>query len=123
MESRGTKSQRSSWVRIESSGGTALDWMYHEIGTKYSYQLKLRDTGTYGFLLPSKHIVPTGEEVVDAFLFFGTYLLSNKGVEIDDDHSTSETAGPKLNKPTASLILEESEERLQDFGVSQDLKR
>lgn len=44
----------------QASGGT-IDWTYNQ-GIKYSYTFELRDTGTYGFLLPADQIVPTAEE-------------------------------------------------------------
>ena len=45
-----------------ASGGT-LDWTLGELGVKYSYGLELRDTGTYGWLLPEDQILPTAEEI------------------------------------------------------------
>lgn len=66
------------WPRMESSGGSGLDWFYHEVGVRYAYQFKLRDTGNYGFLLPSSYIVPVGQEALSAVRYFGNFLLGSK---------------------------------------------
>ncbi|KAI1336169.1 hypothetical protein F5Y15DRAFT_427257 [Xylariaceae sp. FL0016] len=72
--------------RVEAGGGSAIDYIYHDFGARYSYQIKLRDTGSYGFLLPSEDIIPTGEEVFQAMKYFGDYLLGNNGHELAQDN-------------------------------------
>ena len=120
------KRDRKLWPRIESIGGTALDWMYHDMQAKYAYQIKLRDNGNYGFLLPSKHIVPTGEEVFSAVTFFGKYLLSNHGIETIDESPSSEDVKIPVSRPQdpdsrASPFDDVKEEA--DAGSSWELRR
>ncbi|KAI1361032.1 hypothetical protein F5Y08DRAFT_30221 [Xylaria arbuscula] len=66
---------------VEARGGSAIDYFYHELNAHYSYQIKLRDTGSYGFLLPSDNIIPAGEEIFRAMKYLGDFLLGNNGHE------------------------------------------
>ncbi|KAI1112589.1 hypothetical protein F5Y14DRAFT_253459 [Nemania sp. NC0429] len=66
---------------IETRGGSAIDYFHHELGAHYSYQIKLRDTGSYGFLLPNDNIIPAGEEIFQAMKYLGDFLLGNNGHE------------------------------------------
>ncbi|CCG81409.1 putative Zinc carboxypeptidase [Taphrina deformans PYCC 5710] len=59
-----------------ANSGAALDWVYHS-GVPWSYVVKLRDTGSYGFLVPKEEIVPTGEEMLDFLKYFGTFITEH----------------------------------------------
>lgn len=70
---------------LYTASGTASDWAYEKAGIKYSYTIELRDTGTYGFLLPRQQIVPTGEET------FNGLLAMIKQMEKNDNLLTSKS--------------------------------
>ncbi|KAI8958528.1 hypothetical protein F5Y11DRAFT_335891 [Daldinia sp. FL1419] len=93
-ENLGGFTQDTQRVRVEAGGGSAIDYIFHEFGARYSYQIKLRDTGSYGFLLPSEYIIPTGEELYQAMKFLGDYLLGNNGHE-----SWTQSTTPDQNPP------------------------
>ncbi|KAH7061165.1 carboxypeptidase B precursor [Macrophomina phaseolina] len=101
------KDQKNYLPRIESGGGSALDWFYNALGIKYSYQIKLRDTGSYGFLLPKQNIVPTGKEVLDAVFYLGHYMLGDIGLTAEEgerDATDKPTMlSKKRRKPDCSL--------------------
>ncbi|ODQ68036.1 hypothetical protein NADFUDRAFT_81126 [Nadsonia fulvescens var. elongata DSM 6958] len=56
-------------------GGSALDYMYHKKAI-WAFQVKLRDTGNYGFLLPRKYIIPTGKEMFSSVRYFCDFVLN-----------------------------------------------
>lgn len=41
---------------------------------KYSYTIELRDTGSYGFVLPPAQIKPTSEETILGIVAFAKQL-------------------------------------------------
>ncbi|XP_075347838.1 LOW QUALITY PROTEIN: carboxypeptidase A1-like [Mycteria americana] len=71
----GTKYTYGSIVdAIYIADGTTLDWAYDN-GVKYSFTFELRDTGRYGFLLPSTQIIPTAIEPWVALLDIMVHVL------------------------------------------------
>ncbi|KAL2432797.1 Inactive metallocarboxypeptidase ECM14 [Exophiala dermatitidis] len=74
-------SSKRTRIQADAQGGSALDFFYHDLLVKFSFQIKLRDTGNYGFLLPRSNIVPTGEEAYEAVVGLGRWLLGNRGIE------------------------------------------
>ena len=49
------------------TGGGTSDYT-RKLGVKYSFSLELRDTGNFGFLLPSTFIIPTAEETLQGLV-------------------------------------------------------
>ncbi|XP_009915530.1 carboxypeptidase B2 [Haliaeetus albicilla] len=56
--------------------GGSDDWAY-DLGIKYSFTIELRDTGTYGFLLPPREIKPTCLEALSAVKEIAEHVLQN----------------------------------------------
>ena len=50
---------------LDFESGTTKDYIYGHLGVKYTFSMELRDTGKYGFLLPSKLIKPTAKEAFE----------------------------------------------------------
>lgn len=120
-----TASGKKSYLpQMENRGGSGLDWFYHELHVRWAYQLKLRDRGTYGFLLPREHIIPTGKEMMDAIMYFGeflqqSYLLekSAPGEEVDETASTAKAAQEADGKASEGERERETE---SDAGLADE---
>ncbi|XP_019851169.1 PREDICTED: carboxypeptidase B-like isoform X2 [Amphimedon queenslandica] len=74
-------SQKS--IGLYPTSGTASDWFYGEDATSTNgayraagYTVELRDTGSYGFLLPPEQIIPTGMENLEGVLEFAERLIA-----------------------------------------------
>jgi hypothetical protein len=48
---------------IYATNGGSSDYVYDVSGAEWSLAFELRDTGTYGFILPPEQILPNCEEV------------------------------------------------------------
>lgn len=67
---------RDSDLIPDLGSGSALDYMYHH-RAYWAFQMKLRDSGLHGFLLPDKYIQPVGEEVAAGLKYFCRFILSD----------------------------------------------
>ncbi|NXX13590.1 CBPA1 Carboxypeptidase, partial [Podargus strigoides] len=61
---------------IYRADGTTVDWAYDN-GVKYSFTFELRDTGCYGFLLPSTQTIPTATKTWPALLDIMVHILEH----------------------------------------------
>ncbi|KAL4879003.1 hypothetical protein BJY04DRAFT_104794 [Aspergillus karnatakaensis] len=103
-----------------SSGGSALDWFYHQLRTRYAYQIKLRDRGSYGFLLPSEYIVPTGREAFNAVLKLGQFLVEQAGARDLDWESEFLVVDQPFTEQSTDSINESTQEQDQDEYEDED---
>jgi len=60
---------------IYIASGGSNDWTYGAQKIVHSYAVELRDTGSYGFLLPAIQIVPSGEETFVAVEVLASCVL------------------------------------------------
>ncbi|WWC65757.1 uncharacterized protein I303_108379 [Kwoniella dejecticola CBS 10117] len=56
--------------------GDAIDYTYGVTDVRWSYSAELRDTGTYGFMLPPKLIRPTADEVTAGLMYLAKFIYA-----------------------------------------------
>ncbi|WVR08121.1 hypothetical protein IAU60_005167 [Kwoniella sp. DSM 27419] len=54
--------------------GDAIDFAYGVTDIRWSYSAELRDTGTYGFMLPPKLIRPTADEITAGLHYLAKFM-------------------------------------------------
>ncbi|KAF8906661.1 hypothetical protein CPB85DRAFT_1313002 [Mucidula mucida] len=59
---------------LYSAPGNAVDWMYKRASIPFSYAVHLRDTGTFGYVLPESWIRPVGEETMGMVRYFAGWI-------------------------------------------------
>ena len=64
------------------ASGVTTDWACGEANIPYAFTMELRDKGAYGFLLPPKHIIPVGEEVMAFHVSIAQQMIKEFGNEI-----------------------------------------
>jgi len=72
---------RAYIVSDEFSGG-AGDWARGVAGIKYSFEIELRDRGQKGFLLPTRYILPVGDEMWSAVRVLTTHIVAEMRHEL-----------------------------------------
>ncbi|XP_026675212.1 carboxypeptidase B-like [Ceratina calcarata] len=58
----------NSATTLYAAAGGSDDWAKAILKLKYAYTIELRDTGKFGFVLPSRYIIPTAKEALAAVM-------------------------------------------------------
>ncbi|EIW71628.1 hypothetical protein TREMEDRAFT_27190 [Tremella mesenterica DSM 1558] len=58
--------------------GDSIDYVYGVTDVRWTYSAELRDTGTYGFMLPPDLIRPTAEELTSGLIFLAKFIYKSE---------------------------------------------
>ncbi|CAG7729391.1 unnamed protein product [Allacma fusca] len=58
------------------AAGGSEDYAKGVAGIKFAYCFELRDTGTYGFILPARQIIPSGQETFEAVMSMAEDMIT-----------------------------------------------
>lgn len=61
------------------ASGTSQDWAWDDTGA-FAFTYELRDTGTFGFILPPEQILPSGTEILESLLYLGEQVVGSVSV-------------------------------------------
>ena len=112
------------------ASGTSLDWAWDDASV-YSFTYELRDTGQFGFILPPDQIIPSGQEILESFLWTGEQLMGSAVAEFVDPLPNSappssvidvrarlEAIFSTLDLTTADLVVDRSGSPTQRIGMN-----
>ena len=77
---------------LYAANGGSADWVYGNQG-KFGFSIELRDTGTYGFVLPPEQILPTCQENLPAILRLSEWASSDVSFRFSTPPPQQITAG------------------------------
>lgn len=80
---------------IYPASGSSVDYAYGVENVKYSFAFELRDTGYYGFMLPAKQIVPSGEEIYASLVVLFNFI---------SEHSNKTEHVSRMKKSEEALV-------------------
>ncbi len=72
-----------TYTTIYPVNGSSVDWCYGA-ADRLSVSIELRDTGSYGFLLPPEQILPTCTENLPAILYLSQWATSALNIVLPD---------------------------------------
>lgn len=67
---------------IYVASGSSVDWAYDSGKVPFPIAIELRDTGRYGFLLPPRYIIPSGEEMLEGVKAMSLQIMKEMQLDL-----------------------------------------